>query len=68
METLKVSGVYPAMLTPMNADESVNYAELEAQFHRMSKAGVDALFVLGTNGEFFSLSHSERVVVMEKSA
>lgn len=54
------SGVYCAMLTPANQDESLNLDELERQVERQISAGIDGLFLLGTNGEFYALSSQER--------
>lgn len=61
-----MNGIYVAMSTPMNGDESLNIAELHRQVDRFQNAGVDALFCLGTNGEFFALEMDERLTVMNE--
>lgn len=56
-------GIIPALITPMTADESVDEAGLRRLVDRLIDAGVHALFVLGTNGEFIALSEEEKVRV-----
>ncbi len=65
MLTLPAQGVWVAMVTPMHPDESINFSELRNQINRFIDAGVDALFCLGTNGEFYALSLEEKTAVME---
>lgn len=60
-----IKGIIAAMQTPMNEDGSLNEAEMRNQINREIEAGVDAVFCLGTNGEFFILSMEERIRVME---
>lgn len=60
-----IKGIIAAMQTPMNADGSLNEVEMRNQINREIEAGVDAVFCLGTNGEFFILSLEERIRVME---
>lgn len=62
---LDIHGVIPAMVTPMNSDESINEGELRNQVRRQIAAGVHGLFVFGTNGEFYSLSEAEKLRVLE---
>jgi 4-hydroxy-tetrahydrodipicolinate synthase len=62
---IKPYGILPAILTPMNEDESINEKELRAHINRMIDAGVHGLFCLGTNGEFYALTHEEKLEVMQ---
>lgn len=62
---MKIEGIISAMVTPMNADETVNEAELRNQVNRQINAGVASVFCLGTNGEFYALSADEKKKVME---
>lgn len=62
---LDIHGVIPAMVTPMNSDESINESELRNQVRRQIAAGVHGLFVFGTNGEFYALSEAEKLRVLE---
>lgn len=60
-----IKGIILAMQTPMHEDGSLNEEEIRNQINREIKAGVDAVFCLGTNGEFFVMSPEERIRVME---
>ncbi len=62
---IEIHGVIPALVTPMNPDESINEKELRNQVRRQIAAGVHGLFVFGTNGEFYALSESEKLRVLE---
>lgn len=60
-----IKGIISAMQTPMNEDGSLNEAEMRNQINREINAGVDAIFCLGTNGEFYIMSMEEKIRVME---
>lgn len=60
-----IKGIISAMQTPMNEDGSLNEAEMRNQINREINAGVDAIFCLGTNGEFYIMSMDEKIRVME---
>jgi 4-hydroxy-tetrahydrodipicolinate synthase len=49
----------------MYSDESVNTEELSRQVERQIDAGVHGLFCLGTNGEFYSLTREERLMITD---
>ena len=57
-------GVFVAMATPMDGDERIRLDEVERQVRRFELAGADALFPLGTNGEFFALEYGEKIEVL----
>jgi 4-hydroxy-tetrahydrodipicolinate synthase len=59
--TLSLKGIIPALITPMTEDESVDETGLRTLVDRLVDAGVHGLFVLGTNGEFISLSEEEKL-------
>lgn len=60
-----VKGIIAAMVTSMNDDESLNEAEIRNQVNRQIKAGANAVFCLGTNGEFYIQSEEEKLRVMK---
>ena len=60
----KIYGIIAAMVTSMNEDETINEAEIRRQVNRQIAAGVDAVFCLGTNGEFYILSEEEKLEVI----
>jgi 4-hydroxy-tetrahydrodipicolinate synthase len=62
---LKIEGIIPAMVTPLDSYENLNEAALRGMVKRFVQAGVHGLFCLGTNGEFFSLSFEEKVRIAE---
>jgi 4-hydroxy-tetrahydrodipicolinate synthase len=61
----EAKGIFAAMVTPMNEDETINEQELRNQVNRMIQAGINQLFCLGTNGEFYALDRPEKERVME---
>ena len=65
MKPVAIKGIIPPILTPMNADESINEKELRHQVNRMIEAGVHGIFAFGTNGESYALSEAEKVRVLE---
>ena len=58
-------GVNAAVLTPMNADLSVDLDRMAAHCRWLLANGCDGLAVLGTTGEANSLGISERIAVIE---
>lgn len=60
-----VQGIITPILTPMYADESINFDELRNQVERLITAGVSGLFCFGTNGESYILSEEEKYAVLE---
>lgn len=62
---MRVNGIISAMLTPLNNDESINEAELRNQVNRQIKAGVAAVFCLGTNGEFYAFDKEEKKKIID---
>ena len=62
---MKMNGIISAMLTPLNPDETINDAELRNQVNRQIKAGVCAVFCLGTNGEFYAFSQDEKKHIID---
>ena len=62
---IDIKGIIPAIVTPMHADESINFKELSNQVERQIAAGAHGLLPIGTNGEFFVLSDTEKEEVLE---
>ncbi|MEE0059276.1 MAG: dihydrodipicolinate synthase family protein, partial [Acutalibacteraceae bacterium] len=57
------SGV--AIVTPMNADGSVNYDELGRLIEFQIENGTDAIIACGTTGESATLNHEEHCGVIK---
>ena len=65
MKKLEIKGIIPPVVTPMNADETVNIPELRNQVERQIAGGVHGIFPFGTNGEGYILSMKEKEEVLE---
>lgn len=65
MKQAEIKGIIPAILTPMNEDESVNPEVLRQQIDRLIEGGVHGLFPFGTNGEGYILSEKEKIEVLD---
>ena len=59
-ESKIVSGIFVALTTPMNADETINTPCLDGKIKRLRQAGIRRIFCLGTNGEFYALGLEEK--------
>lgn len=60
----KPKGIITPLVTPMTEDEQINEKELRNQINRMVDKGIDGLFCLGTNGEFYALTTEEKLEVI----
>ena len=65
MKKTELKGIITPILTPMNADESVNLDELCRQIDRLIDGGVHGIFPFGTNGEGYILNENEKTEVLE---
>ena len=64
----KIHGIIAAMVTPMDAEETVNLSELRHQTDRLIGAGIHGLFCLGTNGEAYVLEKKEKLEIIRNVA
>lgn len=58
-------GVIPPVVTPLNADGSVDHASYERLLEKLIAAGVHGVFILGSSGEVAYLADAARREVME---
>lgn len=65
MKSVEIKGIITPIVTPMNADETVNVPELRNQVKRQIDGGVHAIFCSGTNGEGYILSGEEKKLVLQ---
>ena len=65
MNNIKIQGIIVPLVTPMNADQSINEVELRNQVNRQIDNGIHGLFPLGTNGEAYILSTEEKIKIMK---
>ena len=63
MDNNALTGVFAPMVTPFQ-DDSIMFDGLVANVEKMNATGLRGYFVLGTNGEFKSLSIEERFQVL----
>lgn len=59
------TGVGTALVTPMNADGSVNFDRLAHLVDEQIEGGVDALVICGTTGEKSTLNYKEHILVIQ---
>jgi 4-hydroxy-tetrahydrodipicolinate synthase len=60
MQPSRLKGIFVPMLTPLNADETVDEASLRRLVDFLVGAGVHGLWAMGTTGEFAALPEGER--------
>jgi 4-hydroxy-tetrahydrodipicolinate synthase len=65
MKDALFAGINAAVLTPMNADLSVDVDRMAAHCRWLLANGCNGLGVLGTTGEANSLGINERIAVLE---
>ncbi|WP_049922733.1 4-hydroxy-tetrahydrodipicolinate synthase [Halopiger djelfimassiliensis] len=65
MTDIDLSGVFPAMCTPFDEDERIDFETLQRDAKRLEAAGVDGLVPVGSTGESATLTHDEHVRVVE---
>jgi len=58
-------GIIPAMVTPMTSEGKVNVQALRKLTNYLIEGGVHGLFPVGTQGEFYALTHEEKKKVIE---
>jgi 4-hydroxy-tetrahydrodipicolinate synthase len=56
----KFHGVFAALITPMKANEEVDYAKLGTFADHLIRQGIHGLIPLGSTGEYYALSADER--------
>lgn len=58
---MKIRGMFAPISTPFNSDEEIDYGKLKENLSKWGKTGLAGVVVLGSNGEFVSLTHEEKV-------
>ncbi|NLX44240.1 MAG: dihydrodipicolinate synthase family protein, partial [Chloroflexi bacterium] len=61
----EIKGIVVPLVTPFNADESVDEGALRTIVDYLIEAGVHGLFPSGSQGELYALSGDEKKRVME---
>ena len=60
-------GIYPTMITPYNADGSVDYGAVDAIVDWYIQNGVDGIFAVCQSSEMFYLDEQERANIARLS-
>lgn len=61
------SGVWCPSVTPFDRQGKVDLSALSQHFSRLTAAGIDALLLMGSIGEFASLSQQERLLLIREA-
>ena len=61
MDASRLRGIFPAIPTPVNDDDTINVAATRALIAHLLKNGVNGIVPLGGTGEYGSLAREERV-------
>ncbi len=58
--TFNPAGIIPALVTPIDQGEKINFSALEKLIEHVIQGGVHGIFITGTTGEFYGLTHEEK--------
>ena len=61
---MRIQGIIPPVITPMQANEDLDLPRLKWFLDHLIAQGVHAVFVLGTNSEFYALDEREKQEVI----
>ena len=67
MKFKKFKGVIPALVTPLNADESINTSALSKLIEHLIEKKADGFYIGGATGEGHNLRPSERKILAESA-
>jgi 4-hydroxy-tetrahydrodipicolinate synthase len=63
--TIKLKGIIPPIVTPLDKNENVDKKALGRVVEYLIKAGVHGLFSLGSTGEYYGLSFDQKKEIIE---
>ncbi|KAL4231156.1 4-hydroxy-2-oxoglutarate aldolase [Mactra antiquata] len=63
---MDISGIYPPIATPFNADETIAYDKLQQNLERWNQIPFRGYVVQGSNGEYVYLREEERVELVRR--
>jgi len=64
----KLEGIFAPVNTPFNGNEEVDYAGFSKNLQFYIKSELSGLLILGSNGEYKSLTEEEKIEVIKSSA
>ena len=65
MTNIKYEGIHSPAITPFKDDYSIDEAGFETVLKGLLKAGVHGIVVGGTTGEYYAMTHAERIRTWE---
>lgn len=65
--TTKFIGAWCPTVTPFNVDGTIDFKGLESHFERLSNSGINGILLMGSIGEFATLSLAERLELIERA-
>ncbi|XP_060557304.1 4-hydroxy-2-oxoglutarate aldolase, mitochondrial-like [Ruditapes philippinarum] len=63
---MDISGIYPPIVTPFNADETIAYDKLQQNMEKWNKIPFRGYVVQGSNGEYVFLREDERIDLVRR--
>lgn len=64
---MQIKGIMPALVTPLNSDETINTAALKKLMSDLTEKGAEGFYVGGATGEGLALKTEERMVLAEEA-
>lgn len=64
----KLKGIIVPAITPFDQDGSILYDQMETNFSKWTATGIRGIMVLGSNGEFKSLTDKESLEIIQYAA
>ncbi|MBE9604593.1 dihydrodipicolinate synthase family protein, partial [Acetobacteraceae bacterium H6797] len=68
MTKMRIEGSFVALITPFNADGSVDFGAFRTLLDWHEKNGTSAVLIMGSTGEVSMLTPEERREIVEKTA
>jgi len=65
--THPLKGIIPPLITPLNSDFTLDKESLKKLLNHVISGGVHGVFILGTTGEFASLTRETKVALIEET-
>ncbi len=64
---MRFKGIMPALVTPLNDDETINVPVLKSLVNYLLEKNADGFYVGGATGEGFALKTEERIILAEET-
>ena len=64
---MKFSGVMPALVSPLDANENINIPVLNQLLTDLLEKGADGFYLCGATGEGIAIAHEQRMILAEEA-